>query len=69
MTKKDGLLVDLQELKKLEKRIVSLFVVDKYSCKIFRSTKDTVWVSCEAPNFFEMSLPAACAVVEEEKGE
>ena len=37
-----GLLEDAQELKKIDKRIVSVFVVDKRTRKICRSTKDTV---------------------------
>lgn len=36
-----GLLEDTQEIRKIEKRIVSVFVVDKCAHKICRSTKDS----------------------------
>lgn len=40
--KEDGLLEDVLELKRFEKRMVSVFVIDKRTRKICRSTKITV---------------------------
>lgn len=40
-----GLFEDSQELKKTEKRIVSVFLVDKRSHNIRRSTKDSVEIT------------------------
>lgn len=42
LIKEDGFLVDLRELKKVERRIVSVFVVDKRLCKICRLMKDNI---------------------------
>ncbi len=46
-----GLLEDPQELKKIDKRIVSVFVVDKRTRKICRSTKNTVLKALESFGF------------------
>lgn len=48
LIKEGGILEDPQEIKKVEKKIVSVFMVNKHMCKIFHSTKNIVVKSLES---------------------